>query len=101
MVVNVVLIDSDGNPISREDFLEGHTAIDTALLESQGFLTDTLESATSLADDTFHNFLWTFAKIRSSDGDDLDARRIEAFKLVTITEVEGTDTVELEYVQFF
>ena len=83
VVVNVVLLDSDGNPVSRDDFLAGHTAIDVASLEELGFLTDTLESATSLVDDTFHNVLWTFAKIASSDSDDLDARRIEAFRLIT------------------
>ena len=101
VVVNVVLLDSDGHSISRADFLEGHTAIDVDLLEDLGFLTDTLESATSLADDTFHNFLWTFAKIGTSDSDSLDARRIETFKLITITKIENTDTVELEYEQIF
>ena len=110
VVVNVVLIDRNGSPISRVDFLEVHTAIDVTLLEELGFLSDTLESATSTVNDTFHNFLWTFAKIGSSDGGDLDARRIEAFKLVKITEVgelgpgstlPGAKTVELEYEQFF
>ena len=101
IVVNVVLLDSDGVPISREEFLEGHTAIDVSLLEGLGFLTDELDSASSLAGDTFHNFLWTFAKLSSSDSDDLDTRRIEAFRLLTITESEGANTVELRYEQFF
>ena len=101
ILVNVELLDSNGDPISRADFIEEHTAIDVALLEDLGFLTDTLDSATSLADDTFHNFLWTFKKVGSSEDEELDARSIEVFKLITITKLEGTDTVELKYEQFF
>ena len=109
IVVNVVLVDSNGDPISRADFLEGHTAIDVALMEELAFLSDTLESATSLTKDTFHNFLWTFKKAGSADGDDSDTRVIEGFRLITITELSEESgstlpevtTLELKYEQFF
>ena len=101
VIVDLVLLDSDGNPISRADFLEGRTAIDVASLEKRGFLTDTLDSATSLTDDTFHNILWVFEKVASSESDDLDARVIEGFRLISITETEGSDDITLRYEQFF
>ena len=110
VVVNVILLDSDGSPISREDFLEGHTAIDVALLEDLGFLADDLESASSLVADDFHNFMWTFAKIGTSGSIALDGRRVEVFKLQTITEfsdseggstLPGVNSIQLRYEQIF
>ena len=56
-------------------------------------------------------FLLTFEKIGTPDGDRLDARKIEVFKLITVTKLSessgfgntlpGVTPVELEYEQIF
>ena len=78
------------------------------MLEDLGFLADVLESASSLVADDFHNFMWTLARIGTSGSELLDAKRVETFRLQTITEfsdsegdstLPGVNSVQLKYEQ--
>ena len=116
IVVNVSILgeaDSDDvrTPISREELLEGYTALDFDRLVGDdtkdnpgGYSEKAPSSATSTTealDLEFHNFLWLFRKTPSAGGSgENDSRVITIFKLERVDTTSST-TVDLTFVQIY
>ena len=112
-VTKLTIIGLDGAAITEDDLLEGYTAIDfdvltgvdTTDLRASGYLQKNPKSVDSVSTSGgigYHNFLWLFKKQTSAGGsDDNDFRKVTVFKLVSIQEAEGDDTVQLTFEQIF
>ena len=98
-------------PITREELLEGYTAIDFDRLvgdeteDNPGGYSEKAPSSaistTEALDLDFHNFLWLFRKTTSAGGSGKnDSRVISVFKLERIDTTSST-TVDLTFVQIY
>jgi len=116
IVVNLSILgeaDADDvrEPITREDLLEGYTAIDFDRLVGDdteenpgGYSEKAPDSATSTTEALgvdFHNFLWLFRKTTSAGGSgENDSRVISIFKLERV-DTSSSNTVDLIFVQIY
>jgi hypothetical protein len=54
-------------------------------------------SASSLSQNRFHDFLWLFKKLSTPGGTGTDSRKLSIFKLTAVT--IGNTTIDLKYEQ--
>ena len=93
VVNDLILLGKTGTTILGKDLLKGFTAIDTALLVTEGFLLSepvgTALTSEGVTSNKFPNFLWLFQKTTSAaSGARNDSREVAVFKLIKIDRVE-------------